>query len=104
MRLEHVQNLGFCGCAQCDGFVHVAGIATGAGVPAERFTMPRVFAYVRVSTIGQTAENQVHEIAAAGFAVEKHRFVSETVSRSQAAGGWPELARLVDRLEAVDVW
>jgi len=65
--------------------------------------MPRVFAYVRVSTIGQTGENQVHEIAAAGFAVEAHRVVSETVSGSHAAGSWPEFARLVDRLEAGDV-
>jgi DNA invertase Pin-like site-specific DNA recombinase len=31
--------------------------------------MPRTFAYVRVSTPGQTSENQIHEIEAAGFAV-----------------------------------
>ncbi len=29
--------------------------------------MPRTFAYVRVSTAGQTTENQVREIKAAGF-------------------------------------
>ena len=32
--------------------------------------MPRTFAYVRVSTIGQTTENQIQEIEAAGFQVE----------------------------------
>ena len=32
--------------------------------------MPRTFAYVRVSTVGQTTENQVREIEAAGFKVE----------------------------------
>jgi len=32
--------------------------------------MPRTFAYVRVSTIGQTTENQLQEIEAAGFHVE----------------------------------
>ena len=32
--------------------------------------MPRTFAYVRVSTIGQTTENQIQEIEAAGFHVE----------------------------------
>jgi putative DNA-invertase from lambdoid prophage Rac len=29
--------------------------------------MPRTFAYVRVSTTGQTTENQIQEIEAAGF-------------------------------------
>jgi hypothetical protein len=31
--------------------------------------MSRVFAYCRVSTVDQTTENQVREIAGAGFAV-----------------------------------
>ena len=35
--------------------------------------MPRTFAYVRVSTIGQTTENQIREIEAAGFAIEPRR-------------------------------
>jgi putative DNA-invertase from lambdoid prophage Rac len=33
-------------------------------------TMPRTFAYLRVSTLGQTTDNQRQEIAAAGFQVE----------------------------------
>ena len=46
--------------------------------------MPRIFAYVRVSTTGQTTENQIREIEAAGFRVEPRRIVSETISGSTA--------------------
>jgi putative DNA-invertase from lambdoid prophage Rac len=35
--------------------------------------MPRTFAYCRVSTLGRTVENQIREIEAAGFTVEKRR-------------------------------
>jgi DNA invertase Pin-like site-specific DNA recombinase len=45
--------------------------------------MARTFAYCRVSTRGQTVENQIREIEAAGFHVEKRRLVTETV--------WPAL-------------
>jgi putative DNA-invertase from lambdoid prophage Rac len=31
--------------------------------------MPRTFAYLRVSTTGQTTDNQLQEIAVAGFNV-----------------------------------
>lgn len=65
--------------------------------------MSRTFAYVRVSTVGQTTENQVREIAGAGFAVAPHRVVSETVSGSEAIARRPLFARLLDRLEAGDV-
>ena len=34
--------------------------------------MPRTFAYLRVSTAGQTADNQLQEIAVAGFNVALH--------------------------------
>ena len=48
--------------------------------------MSRVFAYCRVSTSrDQTTENQVREIAAAGFAVEPKRVTAETVSGSVPA-------------------
>jgi DNA invertase Pin-like site-specific DNA recombinase len=47
--------------------------------------MSRVFAYCRVSTDGQTTDNQVHEIAAAGFAIDTKRVIRETVSGSAAA-------------------
>ena len=46
--------------------------------------MPRTFAYVRVSTTGQTTENQIQEIQAAGFQVEPGRIITETVSGSTA--------------------
>jgi putative DNA-invertase from lambdoid prophage Rac len=46
--------------------------------------MPRTFAYVRVSTTGQTTENQIQEIEVAGFKVDPRRVVSETVSGSSA--------------------
>ena len=65
--------------------------------------MPRAFAYVRVSTMGQTVENQRREIAAAGFAVEPHRVVAETVSGSEAIARRREFGRLLDRLERGDV-
>lgn len=65
--------------------------------------MSRTFAYVRVSTVGQTVENQIREIAAAGFCVEPHRVVSETVSGSEAIARRAGFARLLDRLEHGDV-
>ena len=65
--------------------------------------MPRTFAYVRVSTAGQTTENQIQEIKAAGFAVDPPRVVSETVSGSSALEQRPGFMRLLDRLERDDV-
>jgi len=65
--------------------------------------MPRTFAYVRVSTIGQTTENQVQEITAAGFAVEPQRVVADKVSGSSALEQRPGFKRLLDKLERDDV-
>lgn len=65
--------------------------------------MARTFAYCRVSTADQTAENQVREIEAAGFSVDPKRTVAETVSGSVAAMERAGFARLVDRLESGDV-
>jgi len=65
--------------------------------------MARTFAYVRVSTSGQTTENQVREIEAAGFKVDQRRVVSETVSGSSAIEQRPGFMRLLDRLERDDV-
>ena len=65
--------------------------------------MVRTFAYCRVSTADQSTDNQVREIAAAGFAVEPKRVIEETVSGSVAAMERAGFARLVDRLEAEDV-
>src|SRR3954463_8127691 len=65
--------------------------------------MSRVFAYLRVSTPGQTTDNQLQEIRAAGFGIEPHRVVTETVSGSVATARRPGFARLLDRLEPRDV-
>ncbi len=65
--------------------------------------MFRVFAYCRVSTIDQTPENQAREIAAAGFAVEPARVISETVSGSVLASERTGFGKLLNKLEAGDV-
>lgn len=65
--------------------------------------MSRTFAYVRVSTAGQTTDNQLGEIAAAGFAIEPRRVVSETVSGGVATAQRRGFTRLLDRLEPGDV-
>lgn len=65
--------------------------------------MPRTFAYARVSTTGQTTENQIQEIEAAGFFVEPRRIVTEIVSGSTAIAQRREFSKLIDRLEADDV-
>ncbi len=46
--------------------------------------MPRTFAYVRVSTSGQTTDNQLQGNQAAGFSIEPRRAVTETISGSGA--------------------
>jgi putative DNA-invertase from lambdoid prophage Rac len=63
----------------------------------------RVFAYCRVSTADQTADNQAREIAAAGFNISPRRIVSETVSGSVPAEQRPQFSKLLDRLEDGDV-
>jgi len=65
--------------------------------------MSRVFAYCRVSTFDQTTENQVREIAAAGFKITPQRTIVETVSGSVPASEREGFALLVNKLEAGDV-
>ena len=65
--------------------------------------MPRTFAYVRVSTVGQTTGNQIQEIEAAGFKVDPRRVVSETVSGSSAIEQRPGFIKLLNKLEQDDV-
>lgn len=65
--------------------------------------MMRAFSYCRVSTSDQTTDNQVREIEAAGFAVESHRVVTETVSGSVAAMEREGFRKLTERLEKGDV-
>jgi putative DNA-invertase from lambdoid prophage Rac len=63
----------------------------------------RTFGYCRVSTLGQTVENQIREIEAAGFQVEKRRLTTETVSGSSAIEQRRGFMKLLDRLEHDDV-
>jgi putative DNA-invertase from lambdoid prophage Rac len=65
--------------------------------------MSRIFAYVRVSTIEQTTENQVREIRTAGFNIEPRRTVKENISGSVATNQRPGFSKLVDRMEEGDV-
>lgn len=65
--------------------------------------MTRVFAYCRVSTSGQTTDNQIQEIAAAGFHVIPMRAIAETISGSVAASERPGFRKLQEKLEAGDV-
>ena len=65
--------------------------------------MSRTFAYLRLSTLDQTTDNQLREIEAAGFAAQPRRVVAETVSGSVAAKERKGFARLLDRLEDGDV-
>lgn len=65
--------------------------------------MPRTFAYARVSTLDQDLQNQLGEIAAAGFQVEPHRIVTETISGSMSIERRKGFARLLDKMEQGDV-
>lgn len=65
--------------------------------------MPRTFAYCRVSTSDQTTDNQLQEIAAAGFQVEPQRAIVETISGSTEAGQRPGFSRLLDKMERGDI-
>lgn len=65
--------------------------------------MARTFAYCRVSTADQTTDNQIREIEAAGFRIEPHRVIAETVSGSTAAMERKEFRRLIDKVESGDV-
>jgi putative DNA-invertase from lambdoid prophage Rac len=72
-------------------------------VQREENNMSRTFAYCRVSSADQTTDNQVQEIASAGFSVMKARTIVETVSGSVAAKERKEFAKLLDRLEPGDI-
>jgi putative DNA-invertase from lambdoid prophage Rac len=65
--------------------------------------LSRSFIYARVSTTDQSTENQIREIEAAGFTVNKRRIVTESISGSVTATERPQFAKLLDRLEPGDV-
>lgn len=65
--------------------------------------MPRNFSYVRVSTIEQNVDNQINEIESAGFIIEPHRIIKETISGSMPIARRKGFMRLLDKMEAKDV-
>ena len=65
--------------------------------------MPRTFAYARVSKIEQKPENQIREIEAAGFSIESHRIITETISGSMPMARRKGFGRLLDKMEKGDV-
>lgn len=65
--------------------------------------MSRVFAYCRVSTSDQTTDNQVQEIAQAGFVVAPSRVIAETISGSVMTSERPGFALLLHKLDPGDV-
>lgn len=65
--------------------------------------MSRIFAYVRVSTMEQETENQIREIGSAGFTIQPHRIITETVSGSMPISRRKEFSRLLDKMEKHDV-
>lgn len=65
--------------------------------------MSRTFAYARVSTTDQTPANQLREIEAAGFTVDKRRVVTESISGSVSADQRPGFAELLLKMEEGDV-
>jgi putative DNA-invertase from lambdoid prophage Rac len=67
------------------------------------YSMSRLFAYARVSTTEQTTDNQLREITAAGFSIDRKRTVTESISGSVAAGQRPGFTKLLDRMEEGDV-
>ena len=63
----------------------------------------RTFAYCRVSTSEQTTDNQVLELQRAGYTLDAHRIVVETVSGSMAAMERKEFKNLIEnKLEPKD--
>jgi putative DNA-invertase from lambdoid prophage Rac len=65
--------------------------------------MSRIFAYARVSTMQQETENQIQEIKNAGFAIESHRVITETISGSMPIARRKGFTRLLDKMEQNDV-
>lgn len=65
--------------------------------------MSRTFVYARVSTTDQTTDNQLLEIKSAGFSVEPHRVITETISGSTQASERPGFQKLLERMEKGDV-
>ena len=53
--------------------------------------------------LGQTVENQTHEIEAAGFTVDRRRIITETVSGASAIQQRKGFMKLLDKLDEDNV-
>lgn len=70
--------------------------------PDREIIMARTFLYARVSTTDQKTENQLIEAQAAGFSIEPHRVIEETVSGSTSASQREGFNKLLERMESGD--
>ncbi len=70
--------------------------------PKGKTFMARTFLYARVSTPDQKTENQFIEAQAAGFSIEPHRMIEETVSGSTSASQREGFNKLLERMESGD--
>ena len=59
--------------------------------------MSRTFAYARCLIAGQTTENQMREIAQAGFDIPSYRQATEVISGGVPAMDRPEFTKLSRR-------
>jgi len=64
--------------------------------------MARTFLYARVSTAGQTTDNQLVEAQTAGFGILTRHTIAETISGSVPAGDRPGFSKLLDKLDEGD--
>lgn len=65
--------------------------------------MTRTFAYARVSTLDQNPTNQIKEIKDAGFAIEPHRILTETLSGSMPMSRRKGFSSLLEKMEKGDI-
>lgn len=70
--------------------------------PEWEIIMSRTFLYARVSTSDQKTENQLIEAQTAGFSIEPHRVIEETVSGSTSASQRDGFNKLLERMESGD--
>jgi len=65
--------------------------------------MSRTFAYCRVSTTGQSTENQKQEIRTAGFELQPQRVIEEGISGSTSISERTGFNKLQKRMESGNV-
>lgn len=65
--------------------------------------MTCTFAYARVSTNDQDPTNQIREIKEAGFAIEPHRILTETLSGSMPMARRKGFSSLLEKMEKGDI-